>query len=83
MLSVAAHMCLKWSRDNLECMTYCWVRVASSTWNVFWFGKTTRWCYFRSKFRKRLGSLSIVSLNNNDKKEVLEHQSYSGKQTEF
>jgi len=21
----------------------CWVRAASSTWNVFWFGKTTRW----------------------------------------
>jgi len=36
----------------------------------------------KSKFRKRLGSLSIVSWNGNDK-EVLEHQSYSGKRTEF
>jgi len=35
------------------------------------------------KFRKRLGSLSIVSSNSNDKEEVLEHQSYSGKRTEF
>jgi len=32
---------------------------------------------------KRLGSLSIVSLNNKDKEEVLEHQSYSGKRPEF
>jgi len=39
--------------------------------------------HFRSKFRKRLRSLSIVSLNSNDKEEVLEHPNYSGKRTEF
>ena len=39
--------------------------------------------HFRSKFRKRIRILSIVSLNSNDKEEVLEHQSYSRKQTEF
>jgi len=36
-----------------------------------------------SNFRKRLGSLSIVSLNSSDKEEILELQSYSGKRTEF
>jgi len=39
--------------------------------------------HFRSKFSKQLRSLSIVSLNSNDKEEVLEHKSYSGKRTEF
>jgi len=31
-----------------------------------------------SKFRKRPGSLSIVSLNNNNKEEVLEHKAIPG-----
>jgi len=38
---------------------------------------------FKSKFRKQLGSLALMSLNNTDKKEALEYQSRITEWIEF
>ena len=58
----------------IECMyriPLCWVRFASSTWSIswFWIQILKDFNYFKSKSRKRLGSLSMVSLNSNDSEE--------------
>jgi len=50
---------------------YCWVRVASSTWNVLWLWNTNKE-RLKSKFRKQLGSSPTTSLNSEGKEETLE-----------